>query len=188
MLVNIAKVGRAHGLRGAVNLQIQTDDPAARFAAGAKVEVAGTNRTLTVSSVNSQSGKFLVQFQEVTDRNGAEALLGAQLQAPALPAQPEDDAWYEHELAGLEVVTTSGQVVGSVIGLEYLPAQDLIVFKETNGTITRIPLVHQLVPEVDIPAGRVVIDPPGGLLSTDSANAVVIPPAPAEQNQTQELE
>lgn len=180
MLVTVGKIGRAHGLRGAVNIEVRTDQPQVRFAVGAQV-TTDQGLTLTVAQSNSHSGKLLVQFAEITDRTAAEALNGTRLEAPATEARPDDEEWYEYELKGLRVETLDGQEVGTVIGLEIYPAQDLLVFKETNGTTTRIPLVTQLVPQVDLAGGVVRIDPPGGLLSTDSANLVVSEETTGEQ-------
>ena len=75
----------------------------------------------------------------------------------------EDNAWYDHQLVGLDVVR-DGAVVGRVIRVDHFPAQDLLIVRPTGGdTEILVPFVSAIVPEVDIAAGRVVVTPPAGL-------------------------
>ena len=173
----VARVGRAHGLRGEVGLEVRTDDPESRLAVGRTLatDPAGAG-PLTVLSRRQHQGRWLVKFAEVADRTAAEALRGVELVVEA-DASDEEDAWYPHELRGLRAELTDGTVVGEVTGLEHLPAHDALVLAETlpgGGTArTLVPFVKAIVPVVDVGGGRVVLDPPGGLLARDAANLVV---------------
>lgn len=179
MQLTVARIGRAHGLRGELALDLRTDDPQERFATGA---VLGTDRAgvgpLTVVRTREQQGRWIVSFAEVPDRTAAEALRGVSLVVEE-DASDEDDAWYPHELAGLRVEHVDGRVIGVVVGLEHLPAQDVLVVQEATpdgrgtGARTLVPFVRAIVPVVDVAGGRVVLDPPGGLLASDAANLVV---------------
>lgn len=169
MLVTVGIIGKAHGLRGEVTVDVRTDEPGERFAIGS-VLATTDHGDLTVESARSHGERLLVAFEEVPDRTAAEGLRGTHLLAEA---ELDDDSWYEFELVGLIVQLEDGTKVGEVTALQPGAAHDLLVFKETAGVTTSIPFVHQLVPEVDIDAGYVVIDPPGGLLSTD-ADAIVV--------------
>jgi 16S rRNA processing protein RimM len=173
MQLTVARIGRAHGLRGELALDLRTDDPEERFAIGA---VLGTDRAgvgpFTVTRTREQQGRWVVAFAEVADRTAAEALRGVSLVVEE-DVSDEDDAWYPHELAGLRVEHVDGRVLGVVVGLEHLPAQDVLLVKETDGARTLVPFVRAIVPVVDVAGGRVVLDPPGGLLASDAANLVV---------------
>ncbi|HWS58377.1 MAG TPA: ribosome maturation factor RimM [Actinotalea sp.] len=163
----VATIGRAHGLRGDVALDVRTDIPQERFAVGAVLatEPAAAG-PLTVARVREQSGRWVVGFAEVPDRTAAEALRGVRLVVP-VEDSTEEDAWYPHELAGLRVERLDGSLVGEVVGLEHLPAQDVLVVRETGGQRTLVPFVRAIVPVVDVPGGRVVLDAPLGLFVAD---------------------
>jgi 16S rRNA processing protein RimM len=174
----VARVGKAHGLRGEVTVEVRTDVPDRRFVPGAVLAVggdatgraerpAGSPAALTLASVRDHNGTLLLGFAEVTDRSAAEALRGAVLEAevPDDPAEDDEpDAWFDHQLVGLRVVDPSGAELGQVTGLEHPPAQDLLLVRTRDGAVRRVPFVTALVPEVDVPGGRVVVDAPPGLL------------------------
>lgn len=167
MELNIARVDRAQGLRGEVALTVFSDDPAARLTVGTAFETTPAEAgPLTVASTRTYKGRWYVRFEEVADRTEAEALRGTVLVAD-IEGSDEDDAWYAHELTGLRAELTDGTVVGTVTGLEHLPGQDLLIIAERPGGRTLVPFVRAIVPIVDVEAGRVVIDPPGGLLERD---------------------
>lgn len=172
MLVTVGRVGRAHGIRGEVSVEVRTDSPEARFAIGTRLttepERAGP---LTVRQVRWHSGRLLVGFEGVTDRSGAEALRGVRLLAQvAADERPTDpDEFFDHQLIGLDVATARGDHVGVVAAVVHLPGQDLLALRREDATEVLVPFVAEIVPDVDLPAGRIVIDPPRGLL--DSAEA-----------------
>lgn len=173
MELTIARIGKAQGLRGEVGIELRTDIPDERLADGVTVITKPAERgPLTVARTRVANGRWYVLFQEINDRTAAESLRGVELIVDA-ESSDEEDAWYAHELAGLQVELLDGTVVGKVVGLEHFPAQDALVIKEKNGTRTMIPFLERFVPTVDVAGGRVIITPPGGLLSTDGANLVV---------------
>lgn len=178
MQLTVARIGRAHGLRGEVALDVRTDDPAARLAAGAVLATEPADRgPLTVARTREQQGRWYVTFAEAPDRTAAEALRGVVLVVDvaddATTEDDDEDAWYPHELAGLRAEHVDGRLLGEVVGLEHLPAQDALVLREPDGARTLVPFVRAIVPVVDVAGGRVVLDPPGGLLASDAANLVV---------------
>lgn len=178
MLLTVARIGRAHGLRGEVALDLRTDDPAGRLVVGAVLPTEPADRgPLTVARTREQQGRWYVTFAEAADRTAAEALRGTELVVDVeddAASDDDEDAWYPHELAGLRAEhADDGRVLGEVVGLEHLPAHDVLVLREPDGARTLVPFVRAIVPVVDVAGGRVVLDPPGGLLAADAANLVV---------------
>ena len=170
--VLVARIGKPHGLHGEVTVQLHTDEPERRLAVGTAVDTeagAGTGvpRVLTVRSTRVHNGVWLVAFDEVPDRTGAESLRGTRLVvdgADVLPAPDDEDVFSEDQLRGLAVVDPAGTVLGSVGGLELGAAQDRLVVLLPDGRRAQVPFVAALVPEVDLEGGRVVVDAPPGLL------------------------
>jgi 16S rRNA processing protein RimM len=168
MDLQVARIGKPHGIRGEVTVQLFTDAPEDRFEPGASftVEPAGLG-TLTVSGARWNKDILIVGFAEVTDRNGAEALRGAKLFVDAEEAGTgEDDAWYEHELVGLQV-RVGDDVVGRVSGLRAMSAQDLLTVDLAAGGEALVPFVTDIVPEVNVAGGYVLLTPPPGLLEVN---------------------
>lgn len=178
MLLTVARIGAARGLKGEVRLDVRTDAPGTRLAAGTVLATDPARfGPLTVASLRQERGAWYARFAQVSDRTAAEALTGVALVAE--PAGPEDDAWYPHELTGLAVVLADGAPVGTVEGIEHLPAHDLLVVRERGGGRALVPFVRQIVPVVDVAGGRVVVDPPGGLLEGVGAAEVADGPPSA---------
>lgn len=176
MLLTVARIGRAHGLRGEVALDLRTDDPGTRLAVGTVLPTEPADAgPLTVAGTRVLQGRWHVAFAEITDRTAAEGLRGVELvvEVDEDAAADDEDAWYPHELAGLRAEHVDGRVLGEITGLEHLPAHDALVLREPDGARTLVPFVRAIVPVVDVPGGRVVLDPPGGLLASDAANLVV---------------
>jgi 16S rRNA processing protein RimM len=121
---------------------------------------------VTVSTVRHHSGRLLVRFDEVPDRTAAETMRGAQLlvDVDELPPSDDPDAFYDHELEGLAAVLVDGTAVGTVREIARGPGGELLVLKLEDGTEALVPFVREIVPEVDVRGGRVVLDPPEGLL------------------------
>lgn len=168
--LRVGRLVKAHGLKGALKLELYTDDPDGRFIPGAvftlQVPAASPwhGKTVTVREFRWMNSHPVVFFEEVDDRDGAESLVRAILwtdQDEDAPA--EDDAWFDHQLVGLDVVR-DGEVVGRVTRVDHLPAQDLLAVRPTgsDGEVL-VPFVAAIVPEVDVAGGRVVVTPPPGL-------------------------
>ena len=178
MQLTVARVGRAHGLKGEVALDVRTDAPEERLAIGCVLRTDPVSvGPLTVTAARVHQGRWLVTFAEVADRTAAEALQGVELVVDA-ETSDEEDAWYPHELEGLRAELEDGTVVGEVVALEHLPAQDALVVRETGladggEARTLVPFVREIVPVVDVAGGRVVLTPPGRLLARDAASAEV---------------
>jgi 16S rRNA processing protein RimM len=168
----IARIGKPHGLHGEVTVQLHTDEPERRLAVGTVIDTEATTgtgvpRALTVRSTRVHNGVWLVAFDEIPDRTGAESLRGTRLVVDGedvLPADDEDDVFTEEQLRGLTVVDPAGSVLGEVGGLELGAAQDRLVILLPDGREAQVPFVTALVPEVDLESGRVVVDAPPGLL------------------------
>lgn len=164
MLLTVGQIGRPHGVRGEVTVIVRTDEPELRFREGS-VFIAGASR-LTVVSARPHLGRLIVTFKEIPDRDAAEAARGLSLEVDAAEVAPpsDPDEFHDHQLVGLEVITVDGEVIGSVARVEHAPASDLLVVPRTGGRTTYVPFVRQIVPTVDVANGRIIIDPPGGLL------------------------
>jgi 16S rRNA processing protein RimM len=168
MQVVVARVGKAHGLRGEVTVQVLTGAPDERFVPGATFETdPPAVGPLVLRSARDNNGILLLGFEHTDDRNGAEALRGTKLLAEVLADDGNEETWYERDLVGLKVVTVGGVEVGEVTALEPRPAQDLLVLRLSDGREALVPFVTTIVPEVDIDGGRLVLDPPPGLLDLD---------------------
>ena len=160
----VGRIGRPHGVRGEVTVQVRTDSPEQRFTVGAQLGV-GAGRTLTVDAVRPHAGNLLVRFAGVADRAAAAELRGVLLTVDTveLPALDDPDEFYDHQLEGLAAVGSDGAQLGTVREVVHTPASDLLVVETDRGEAL-VPFVRAIVPEVDLSAGRVVLDPPAGLL------------------------
>lgn len=168
--VVVGRIGKPHGIRGEVTLDVRTDEPDRRFAPGTTLRAeapAGADRrpaSLTVARARWHQSTLLVTFEELADRNAAEAARGTVLHATIGPDDmPEDpDEYYDHQLVGLDVVDLDGTHLGQVKALVHGSAQDLLTVRTPDGRDTLVPFVSALVPEVDLDAGRIVVaDRPG---------------------------
>lgn len=174
MQLVVGRVGRPHGLRGEVIIEVRTDDPAERFAAGSVLVTDPAERgPLTVAAARWHSGRLLVAFEGCRDRDTAEALRDTLLQIDSADLEPlgDPDEFYDHDLIGLRVVTVAGEDVGTVADVLH-HGQDLLVVDGAgtrSGAEIMIPFVAPLVPEVSLGSGKLVIDPPPGLLDPESA-------------------
>lgn len=167
--VVVGRIGKAHGIRGDVTIDVRTDEPERRFAPGSVLRVEAPRgstsplRTVTVDRARWHSSRLLVFFEEIPDRTAAEAARGLLLHAEIAPDEtPEDpDEYYDHQLVGLAAYDVDGRALGEVTALVH-GAQDLLTIRTPDGRDTLVPFVKALVPEVDVPGGRVVVaDRPG---------------------------
>lgn len=172
MQLVVARIGRAHGIRGEVTVEVRTDEPEVRLPPGALLatEPAAAG-PLRIAAGRVHSGRLLLRFEGVTDRTAAEALRDTLLIAEVDPEESPDDPeeFYDHQLIDVEVVTRAGRVVGRIEEIAHLPAQDLLVVRREDGGEALIPFVSEIVPEIDLAAQRAVVEPPPGLLDEDGA-------------------
>jgi len=173
MQLVIGRIGRAHGVRGDLFVEPMTDEPDHRYADGT-VLMTSDNTTLTVATSKWHSGRFVVHFAGVDDRNSAEALRGQTLTIEVDPAElPEDpDEYYDHQLVGLNVALEDGSVIGVIGEVIHLPSQDLLSVKREGDAEVLIPFVMEFVPEIDLDTKTVTITPPPGLLN--ELDAIVV--------------
>jgi 16S rRNA processing protein RimM len=198
--LRVGRLVKAHGLKGALKIELYTDDPDGRFAPGSTftLQVPESSpwhgKPLTVREFRWMNSHPVAFFEGVEDRSGAEELVRAILwiDEDAESAPVEDDAWYDHQLVGLDVVR-DGDVVGRVIRVDHLPSQDLLAVRPTGAADDEIlvPFVKAIVPEVDISTGRVIVTPPAGLFEelesdeseTAAGKADVAQPAASESSE-----
>ncbi|HEX2196810.1 MAG TPA: ribosome maturation factor RimM [Actinomycetota bacterium] len=155
-------MGKPHGLGGEVYV-IRISDDRRRFEPGSQL-VHEDGRALVVQSTRDHRNRFLVKFEGTDDRTAAETLRGALYVDASSARSLEPGEFWEHDLAGLDVVLAgTGQAAGTVARVEEGPAQDLLVVDTPRGE-RLVPLVAEIVVDVDLAARKVTIDPPEGLL------------------------
>lgn len=186
MLLIVGRITRPHGIRGEVTVELRTDEPQQRFAVGSVLVTDPTARTvpdragsapdgmarwpvpaeLTVETVRPHHGRLIVGFDGVYDRNLAEELRGVLLcvDSEAVPPSEDPDEFHDHQLVGLAAVSPAGEQLGEVVRIDHAPASDLLVLRRPGGRTALVPFVKEMVPEVDLAGGRVVLTPPEGLL------------------------
>lgn len=162
--VIVGRVGRAHGIKGAVTIDVRTDEPGRRFVKGAKLR-RGDGGELELGSVTWQRGKLQVTFVGHQDRTAVEALRGVELltDVPADEQPSESEEYFDRQLVGLRVLDVDGSEVGTVGEVLHLPAQDVLQVDTPAGE-RLVPFVKALVPDVDLAAGTVTLAPVEGLL------------------------
>ncbi|MEC4018037.1 ribosome maturation factor RimM [Streptomyces sp. H27-D2] len=172
MQLVVARIGRAHGIKGEVSVEVRTDEPELRLGPGAVLatEPASTG-PLTIETGRVHSGRLMLRFEGVKDRSGAEALRNTLLIAEVDPEDVPDDPeeFYDHQLIDLDVVTVDGVEVGRIAEVSHLPYHDLLIVKRPDGSEVMIPFVSEIVPEIDLEEQRAVIDPPPGLIDESEA-------------------
>jgi 16S rRNA processing protein RimM len=166
----VGRVARAHGIRGQVIVNPETDFPEQRFRPGASVFVKRGSAVdaLLVTTVRFQNGRPVIGFEGVQTMNDAEMLAGLELRVPveelaALPA----GTFYHHDLVGCHVVTGRGEEVGTVEGVEGTVGGSRLVVAGARGEIL-IPLATEICRTIDVSGKRIVIDPPEGLLDLNA--------------------
>jgi 16S rRNA processing protein RimM len=167
--LRVGRLTKAHGLKGAIKLEMFTDTPEQRFVPGAVFSLqvpTGSKwhgKSLELAELRWYNSHPVGFFVGVDDRSEAETLVKAILWVNQDPAElpDEDDAWYDHQLVGLEAMR-DGVSVGTVARVDHLPAQDLLVIRSDHGDVL-VPFVKAIVPAVDLTAGTVTLTPPRGL-------------------------
>src|SRR4051794_36254596 len=163
--LRVGRLTKAHGLKGAIKLELFTDDPERRFVPGSVFSLqvpAGSpwhGKTLELTELRWYNGHPVGFFAGVPDRTTAETLLKAILWVDhdLTEVSPEEDAWYDHQLVGLDVVR-DGVKVGLVARVDHMPARDLLIVKTPAGEVM-VPFVKAIVPSVDLKAGVVTVTP-----------------------------
>lgn len=166
--LRVGRLTKAHGLKGAIKVELYTDAPERRFVPGAvftlQVPTASPwhGKTLELIELKWFNSHPVAFFKDVTDRTAAESLIKAILWIEQDPAEaPEEDAWFDHQLVGLTVLR-DGVKVGTVSQIDHFPAQDLLTVDTPSGDVL-VPFVKAIVSSVDIAAGTLTVTPPLGL-------------------------
>jgi len=167
--LRVGRLTKAHGLKGAIKIELYTDAPERRFVPGAvfTLQVPTSSpwhgKTLELQELKWYNSHPVAFFKGVSDRSAAETLIKAILwvDQDLAEASDEEDAWYDHQLVGLSVIR-DGVKVGTVTLVDHLPAQDLLHVATDSGEVL-VPFVKAIVPAVDIAAGTLTVTPPVGL-------------------------
>jgi len=167
--LRVGRLLKAHGLKGAIKLELYTDDPALRFVPGSVYtlqvpdESPWAGKTVTLKELKWYNDQAVVFIEGIDDRDAAESLVKAILWVDeAQDSRPvEEDAWYDYQLIGL-TVRRNGHAVGTITRVDHFPAQDLLII-DTGDTEVLVPFVKAIVTRVDIESGTMDIDPPIGL-------------------------
>ncbi|TQF67106.1 ribosome maturation factor RimM [Rhodococcus spelaei] len=171
----IGRVAKSHGIRGELAVDIRTDDPELRFAVGAVLHGHKPREqkltSYTVEAAREHSGRLLLRLRGVDDRTAADAIRGMLfvIDTADLPPSDDPDAFYDHELEGLEVRLADGTPIGTVNEVLHSAAGELLSVRpegQPSGEIL-IPFVTAIVPVVSVAEGYVEIDPPEGLLDPE---------------------
>ncbi len=166
----VGRIGRPHGVRGEVTVEVRTDDPELRFAVGTgllpepaargplPVAGRGWHREVLLLTLEGPAGPL-------ESREDAEAVRNTELHVPVadLPELDDPDDFYDHQLVGLAARLTDGTPLGEVVAVRHEGA-DLLVVRRPEGGELLVPFVAAIVPTVDVAGGFVVVDPPEGLL------------------------
>lgn len=168
--LTIGRIVKPHGIRGEVLVDVRTDEPEARFAAGSVLatDPAGAGPlTVEYARGHAQAGRerLIVAFAEITDRNAAEDARGIALlvEGGELTDPDDPDEFLDHHLVGLTAVGADGETIGEVVRVDHMPSADLLAVRRADGKEALVPFVKAIVPEVDVAAGRIVVTPPEGL-------------------------
>jgi 16S rRNA processing protein RimM len=165
-LILVGRIARAHGNRGEVVVNPETDFPEERFREGSALHVrrGGRIETLTIASARVQRGRPVLRLRGVDSMDDAEALAGAELRIAAGAARPlAEGQYYRHELVGCRVETTGGDTIGTVRAIESSGGADRLVVEGAHGEVL-VPLARDICVVIEPRERRIVIDPPEGLL------------------------
>jgi 16S rRNA processing protein RimM len=181
----VGVIGRPHGLRGEVLVELRTDEPERRFAPGQRLRAEGQPTAYVVASARDHGNRLLVRFEGLADRTAVEAVRGTVLVADIDPAERPvtEDEFYDRQLIGLRVrgqpadlgargrdadlgVRGHDADLGRVIAVLHLPEQDLLEVQTPAG-VRLVPFVAALVPDVDLTAGILTVAEVTGLLEDE---------------------
>ncbi|UOQ60763.1 ribosome maturation factor RimM [Leucobacter rhizosphaerae] len=177
--LRVGRLSKPHGLKGGIKLELFTDNPELRFVPGAVFHLQVPEdspwfgRTIVMRELRWFNASPVGFFTEITDRTAAEGIVKAILwiDEETVAQGEEENAWYDHQLVGLDVVRDDVKV-GSVAEVQHFPAQDLLVVSTDRGQVM-VPFVEAIVPSVDMEAGVVRVTPPTGLF--EEAPEIPIP-------------
>lgn len=194
--LRVGRLTKAHGLKGAIKIELYTDAPERRFVPGAvfSLQVPETSpwhgKTLELGELKWYNSHPVAFFKDISDREAAESLIKAILwiDQDLAESSDEEDAWFDHQLVGLRVLR-DGVEVGTVSQIDHFPAQDLLTVATSSGDVL-VPFVKAIVASVDIEAGTLTVTPPLGLfeeIAEPPSEASTEPPTGASTESPTEL-
>ena len=166
MQLVVGRIGRAHGVLGEATIEVQTDDPDIRFQIGNKLTL-DDGKQLTIRSSRWHNQILLLAFDGVTDRNQIEELRDQLISSDVDFDSLAPGEYHFQQLIGCEVFQQNGELIGAVDEIVKLPGQDLLSVNRAGAQVL-IPMVKQIIIEIDVSAKKIVVNPPEGLL--DVAN------------------
>lgn len=189
--LRVGRLTKAHGLKGAIKVELYTDAPEQRFVPGAvfTLQVPTSSpwhgKTIELIELKWYNSHPVAFFKDVSDRSAAETLIKAILwiDHDVNEVPEEEDAWFDHQLIGLTVIR-DGAAIGTIAAIDHLPAQDLLTVKTEAGDVL-VPFVKAIVSAVDITAGTLTVTPPLGLFE-EVADDEEEPEQPEEASQPSE--
>ncbi|MGO0603822.1 ribosome maturation factor RimM [Brevibacterium linens] len=162
----IARLGKPHGIKGEITVEVRTDRPEERLNLGETFATDPDIGVLTLKSARWHRDRLLLAFDEVPDRNRAEEIRNTLILAEVDDDEDEADAWYLDDLIGLKVYENDA-LVGEIVDVTNGTAQDLLHMKHADGHVVLVPFVTEIVPDVDIDSGRISVTPPAGLFDAE---------------------
>jgi 16S rRNA processing protein RimM len=167
----VGRIGRPHGVKGDVSVDVRTDDPDRRYAPGSVLTTDPGRVQLTVARARWHHGRLLVLFDGYADRAAVDSLRGQLLVVDSeTVGETEPDEYWDHQLVGLDVCLSDGQPVGVVDDVVHLPGSELLVVRRPVGDEVLVPFVAAIVPTVDLSARRIVVEPPPGLFEVNQVD------------------
>jgi 16S rRNA processing protein RimM len=166
--VVVGRLGRPHGIRGEVTVEIRTDEPELRFAPGSSVFLSN-GKTIKIESIRWHQTVLLVKFEGITDRNDSETLRDnlVEVDVDDLDLPEDEDEYYDRQLLGLKVIA-NGEQIGILEDVLHLPGHDLLSIKLNDGKEMLLPFVEKFVPEINLENGTVTVEPPQGLMEEET--------------------
>ncbi|MGA1449635.1 MAG: ribosome maturation factor RimM [Candidatus Nanopelagicales bacterium] len=173
MQVVVGRIGRPHGVKGEINVEVLTDNPEQRFQPQSKLKLQNSEKTLTVKSIKLSQKKLLVFFEEIQDRNQADEYKGQYLTLDLDESEipTEGDEFYDQQLIGLKAFDQNQVNLGEIIDVIHGAAQDLLVIKTPENKQVLVPFVDEIVPEVNVLEKTLLITPPKGLFDDQAIEA-----------------
>ena len=160
MLLVVGRIGRAHGVRGEVTVEVRTDSPDERFKIGQILKTdPESNGPLIIESIRNNSGTLLLSFKNFNDRNAVEKLRNTLILAEVDPTQSNtsENDFHISQIVGAKVVDRNGKTLGLVKDVLSLPAQDTLVV-DSDGAEVLVPFVKSYVPVVSIERAEITVE------------------------------
>jgi len=161
VLLEIGRIGKAHGIKGEATIEIYTDDPENRFQSGTKVQLSN-GKIFEIESAKFHSGTWLISLVGITTRNQIEDLRNEVLLSEVDISDNAENEYHLQQLLDCQVKNLSGIYLGKVVGISKNPGQDLLQVS-SGKEVVLVPMVKAIVKEIDLGQRLIKLDPPMGL-------------------------